>query len=84
MIDVGGYGKNSDGSIFVNSNFSERFRKEKFNFPNDDSLPSTKKPMSYIIVENKAFPFHKNLLKPYPGNAFLNNKRNEMFNYRLN
>ncbi|XP_029345916.1 protein ALP1-like [Acyrthosiphon pisum] len=83
MVDVGGYGKNSDGSIFANSNFGERLREEKLDFPNDKSLPGTEEPMPHVIVGDEAFPLHKNLMRPYPGNALLNNEGNKIFNYRL-
>lgn len=83
MVDVGGYGKNSDGSVFANSNFGKRLRDEKLDFPDDMSLPGTEIVMPHVIIGDEAFPLHKNLMRPYPGNELLNHEDKKIFNYRL-
>lgn len=67
MVDVIGYDKNSDGSIFANSNFGICLREEKLNFPTEEAMP-------YVIVGNKTFPLHNNQMRLYPGNELLNNE----------
>uniref|UniRef100_A0A6P7HI19 Uncharacterized protein LOC114349058 n=1 Tax=Diabrotica virgifera virgifera TaxID=50390 RepID=A0A6P7HI19_DIAVI len=43
-IDVGGYGKNSDGGIFENSNMGQRFEAGLMNVPEDKNLPGQVEP----------------------------------------
>lgn len=74
MIDVGGYGKNSDGSIFANSNFGKRLKEGQLDFPEDAPFTGTEKPMPHVFVGDEAFPLQKNLMRPYPGNELTNNE----------
>lgn len=83
MIDAGGYGKNSDGSIFANCNFGKRFREGKLDFPDDAPLHGTEEPLPHILVGDEAFPLHRNLMRPYPGAELANNEDKKIFNLRL-
>ncbi|KAF0713191.1 protein ALP1-like [Aphis craccivora] len=83
MIDVGGYGKNSDSSIFANCNFGKRLKEGQLDFPEDAPLPGTEEPMPHVIVGDEAFPLQKNLMRPYPGNELTNNEDKKIFNLRL-
>ncbi|KAK9887104.1 hypothetical protein WA026_020048 [Henosepilachna vigintioctopunctata] len=83
MIDVGGYGKNSDGSIFSTCNFGKRFREGTLQIPNDKILPGTHETMPYVLVGDEAFPLQRNLMRPYPGVELSNNEEKKIFNYRL-
>lgn len=74
MIDVGGYGKNSDGSIFANCNFGKRLKEGQLDFPEDTPLPGTEEPMPHVIVGDEAFPLQKNLMRPYLDNELTNNE----------
>lgn len=83
MIDVGGYGKNSDGSIFANCNFGKSFREGKLDFPDDMPLPGTEEAMPHVLVGDEAFPLHRNLMRPYPGDELSNHEDKKIFNLRL-
>ncbi|CAH2010848.1 unnamed protein product [Acanthoscelides obtectus] len=81
VIDVGGYGKQSDGGTFQSSNLYKRIHQNKLNVPNPDSLPGTNVRAPYVFIADEAYPLMPNLLKPY-------NRRNRSlehinFNQRL-
>jgi len=66
-VDIGSYGKNSDGGILSNSNLGKALEKNKLNIPNDQYLPSTNEKLPLVIIGDEAFPLKKYLLRPYPG-----------------
>jgi len=82
-VDIGGYGRNSDGGLFANSKLGKALEKNKLNVPKDNALPNTQTIMPYIIVGDEAFPLKKYLLKPYPGSQIQGDRSKRIFNYRL-
>lgn len=66
-VDVGAYGKNSDGGIFVNSNLGRAFQRDSLFIPKNTALPGTHTSAPYVIVGDEAFPLKTNLMRPYPG-----------------
>eukprot|EP00102_Acyrthosiphon_pisum_P014343 XP_008184348.1 PREDICTED: uncharacterized protein LOC103309790 [Acyrthosiphon pisum] len=66
-VDVGSYGKNSDGGIFANSNLGKALEQNKLHVPKDKNLPGTQCPAPYVIVADETFPLKTYLLRPYPG-----------------
>lgn len=80
-VDVGAYGKNSDGGIFAHSNLGKALERGTLNIPGNAALPNTATSVPYVIVADEAFPLKTYLMRPYPGNALDNKKRT--FNYRL-
>ena len=69
LIDVGGYGSNSDGGIFQHCTFGQRFLQDRLHFPADRPLPHHHIGVSvpHCIVGDAAFPSKINLLRPFPG-----------------
>lgn len=82
MVDVGAYGKNSDGGIFAHSAMGKKFEEKKLNVPNDTFLPGTIIEVPYVIVGDEAFPLKPYLLRPYPGKS-LDTDDKRIYNYRL-
>nr|CAI5840916.1 unnamed protein product [Callosobruchus analis] len=82
-VDVGAYGKNSDGGIFASSNMGKALLGNSFNIPPDKSLPGTTIIVPHVIVGDEAFPLSKHLLRPFPGTQIRNNISKRTFNYRL-
>lgn len=80
-VDVGSYGKNSDGGIFFDSCIGKALESNTFNMPADRPLIEGTEPMPYVIVGDEAFPAKKYLLRPFPGRNLSEDKR--VFNYRL-
>lgn len=67
-VDIGSYGKQSDGGIFFHSSFGKRLDSINLNFPPPAFLPHTNTTFPYFIIGDSAFPLKENLLTPYTGN----------------
>ena len=82
-IDVGAYGKNSDGGIFANSTLGKAVFENKLNLPAECILPEAQElgSMPYVFVGDEAFPLLPNLMRPYPGRCA--SEQEQFFNYRL-
>lgn len=81
-VDVGSFGKNSDGGIMAHSKLGKALDQNKLNVPPKEALPGTTNDVPYVIVGDEAFPLKTYLLRPYPGKQLdCNEKR--VYNYRL-
>lgn len=81
VIDVGGYGKNSDGGILSNSNFGKALQSKRLNIPNKRVLPGTNVELPMVCVADEAFALKTYMMRPYPGKSLTPEK--SIFNYRL-
>ncbi|XP_030757115.1 protein ANTAGONIST OF LIKE HETEROCHROMATIN PROTEIN 1-like [Sitophilus oryzae] len=82
-IDVGSYGRNSDGGVFSSSEFGRKFFKDELDFPEKRNLPGTNILMPHVIVADEAFPLHEHLMRPFPGSQTSGQEDKKIFNYRL-
>lgn len=82
-VDVGAYGKNSDGGIYANSTFGKAIDEGTFNVPDDKPLPGSAEPLPHVIVGDKAFPLRRNIMRPYPGSQINGDETKKMCNYRV-
>lgn len=80
-IDVGGYGKQSDGGTFKASRLYKKLIDGSLNLPKNSALPGSSLVMPYVIIADEAYPLLKNLLKPYSRQDL--NAEREYFNKRL-
>nr|CAI5833313.1 unnamed protein product [Callosobruchus analis] len=69
-IDVGQYGRVSDGNVFMNSSMGKRLNLGGHLLP-------------YVIVADEAFPLKRFLMRPYPRSARRLSESERIFNYRL-
>lgn len=83
IVDIGSYGRNSDGGIFAHSSLGRRLENGTFNIPNGKYLPHTTLTAPYVIVGDEAFPLKTYLLRPYPGRQSNGDADKSYFNYRL-
>jgi len=60
VIDVGGYGKNSDGVLLSVSNFGLALESGSLNIPGHKPLPGTINPMPHVLIGDEAFPLDNN------------------------
>lgn len=83
VVDVGAYGRSSDGGTLAASAFGQALRRGTLNLPPDAPLPGAEDlgPLPYVFVGDEAFPLRRNLLRPYPGHDVEGVKR--IFNFRL-
>ncbi|XP_029912989.1 uncharacterized protein LOC115363054 [Myripristis murdjan] len=81
VIDVGGYGKTSDGGILANSAFGQALRSGTLPLPADRPLPGAdhRGPQPHVFVADEAFPLRRNLMRPFPGRILPRERR--VFNY---
>ncbi|XP_060868397.1 uncharacterized protein LOC132943422 [Metopolophium dirhodum] len=82
-IDVGLYGRNSDGGIFSQSVIGQKLNNKTLNVPEPSPLTENGDPQPYVIVGDEAFPLKSYLLRPYSKNYLGDNEPNKIFNYRL-
>lgn len=82
-VDIGAYGRNSDGGIFSHSNLGNSISQNALQFPVDEPLPAAQHlgPVPYVIVGDEAFPLQTNLMRPFPGRGCSQNQ--QIYNYRL-
>ena len=66
-VDIGDYGRHSDGGVFSHSNFGKSMEHNTFLFPEPQHLPVTCKTCPYVFVADEAFSLKPYLLHPYAG-----------------
>ncbi|XP_029340983.1 protein ALP1-like [Acyrthosiphon pisum] len=81
-VDVGSYGKNSDGGILSHSNLGKALENNLLNIPESKTLPGTNTKAPFVIVGDEAFPLNTYLLIPYPGKQ-LDDFDKKIYGYRL-
>ncbi|XP_050292833.1 uncharacterized protein LOC126733542 [Anthonomus grandis grandis] len=81
VIEVRGYGRQSDGGTFQSSAFSKLLSKKQLNVPTEQSLPHTQIRMPFVFIADEAYPLQENLLKPYSRQTL--NPERQYFNQRL-
>ena len=83
-IEVGGYGKQSDGGTFRNSSLFHLMESGRLNIPCDNVLPTTSIVAPYVFLGDDAYPLLRKLLKPYkPPRGGRLTSEEEYFNMRL-
>lgn len=80
-IEVGAYGKQSDGGIFNSSQTYFLLKSNRFNLPALKLLPDSDIQFPFYIVGDEAYPLTEYLLRPFPRRQLT--QENENFNYRL-
>lgn len=83
MVEVGGYGKQSDGGTFNASDMFKLMNEGKLNVPPDTCLPDPNlpTPMPHVFIGDEAYPLLRNVLRPFPrSNLF---PESEYFNSRF-
>jgi hypothetical protein len=81
MIDVGDYGRHSDGGVFSHSGFGRALEQNKLSLPSPENIPGTSYNLPYVFVGDAAFPLRSNMMRLYPDRFLPEDK--QIFNYRL-
>ncbi|GFO40814.1 protein alp1-like [Plakobranchus ocellatus] len=68
-VNIGSYGKQSDGGIFSACSLGKALGINALNLPQDSSIDGANAlgPMPYVIVADEAFPLQRHVMRPYPG-----------------
>jgi len=82
FVDIGSYGRISDGGVFNNCSLSVALDKDNvLNIPADTTLPGSDIISPYVVVADDAFAMRRHLVKPFPMRNLQYDQR--IFNYRL-
>ncbi|XP_017476758.1 PREDICTED: putative nuclease HARBI1 [Rhagoletis zephyria] len=81
FVEVGAYGRESDGGVFARCPLSAALADNSINFPTPRPLPHEADPMPFVIVADDAFPLKTYLLKPFSYREQVMSYK--IFNYRL-
>jgi hypothetical protein len=80
-VDIGEYGRNSDGRAFQCSGFGQAMQQERLHLPESAPLPAETQNIPYYFVADEGFPLKINLMKPFSRNQLTAERR--IFNTRL-
>ncbi|XP_029170002.1 putative nuclease HARBI1 [Nylanderia fulva] len=82
FVDIGAYGRRSDGGIFRDSFLGQKFRTNEMNVPDPKPFYFEGNSMPYVLVGDEAFPLTEYLMRPFPEKQGLNQDK-IIYNYRL-
>lgn len=77
FIDIGAYGKESDGGIFQRSELKKILDQNNFQLPT--TSPNSPLNLPYVILGDAAYPLRTDLMTPYPTNLTHDRR---IYNYR--
>ncbi|XP_046862581.1 uncharacterized protein LOC124456087 [Xenia sp. Carnegie-2017] len=80
LVDIGDSGRQSDGSVYANSNLGYAIENKLLNMPTDGKITHSTKVLPHVFVGDDAFGLKRHMMKPYPFQTCL---RKLIFNYRL-
>ncbi|XP_036336873.1 uncharacterized protein LOC118746982 [Rhagoletis pomonella] len=80
-VDVGAYGRDSDGEVFSRCSLSKALETNLINIPQPQSLSEESQPATFVVVADDAFPLKNFIMKPYSFRQHSIDQR--VFNYRL-
>ena len=63
LLDIGDYGRMSDGGVLSNSSFGNAMKTNSLALPNAETVPGIKSPIPYFFVGDQAFHLSTNYLK---------------------
>ncbi|XP_035714843.1 protein ALP1-like [Folsomia candida] len=80
-VDIGGYGRQSDGGIFSSSALGRALDEDRLQIPNPLPLPGSNIVQPCTFVGDDAFALSDKMMKPYDQRGL--DKKKRIFNYRL-
>ena len=80
-VDIGAYGRTSDGGVYNNCALSKALENSQLNIPSPSPIAGTNHISPYVIVADDAFALKPYLMKPYAMRNLTPTQR--VFNYRL-
>jgi hypothetical protein len=80
-VDVGAYGKQSDGGVFQYLALYQSLETRSLQLPEDTVLPKSEITLPHIFVGDEVCPLTTYLMKPYSRRTL--NRSKAIFNYRL-
>jgi len=80
-VDMGDFGKQSDGGTFLASDLFSFIDGKRIIFPEPDFLPLSNVIVPYVMLGDEVYPLFPYLIRPYERNSLTDRTRN--FNKRL-
>lgn len=80
-VDIGAYGKQSDGGTFRESALYNNILSVAHKWPKPKEIPGTSFHVPFVLVGDEAFPLLENLMRPFPAASLATEQRE--FNKRL-
>jgi len=80
-VDIGSYGRISDGGVFNSCSLSAALESNTLNIPEDRKLPHSDIASPYVVVADDAFALKRYLMKPYASRNLTVMQR--VYNYRF-
>ena len=81
LVDIGDSGRQSDGSVYANSNLGYAIENKLLKVPPDSKITGSTKILPYIFVGDDAFGLKRHMMQPFPFSNLDETKL--IFNYRL-
>ena len=81
MVDIGDSGRQSDGSVYNNSQLGYAIEQNLIDIPDPHVLPNSERKLPFVFVADDAFGLKTFMMKPYPFQNLSLTQR--VFNYRL-
>lgn len=81
VVDIGAFGRDSDGGVFASSKFGKSLSEGMANVPHSKCLPQTTSTLPHVFIGDDAFPLKTYLMKPFSKKHLTYRQR--IFNYRL-
>ncbi|CAH2003195.1 unnamed protein product [Acanthoscelides obtectus] len=81
VVEIGGYGKQSDGGTFQASELYRQLKNGTLAIPEPCNFPQTKTKAPFVLISDEAYPLLPFLLKPFGGRNL--SIEEECFNKRL-
>ena len=78
---MGDSGRQSDGSVYANSNLGYAIENHLLNTPPECRISNSNRVLPYVFVRDDAFGLKRHMMKPYPFSNL--SERELVFNYRL-
>jgi hypothetical protein len=79
-VDIGSYGRVSDGGVFNNSSLGQALKNNSLNIPPPGSVTDTIS-LPFVVLADDAFALKPYMMKPYANRGLTREQR--VFNYRL-
>ena len=81
IVDIGVSGRQSDGSVYANSNLGYAIENKQLKFPGEKKLRNFQRILPHVFVGDDVFGLKPHLMEPYPSQNLPIDQR--VFNYRL-
>ncbi|GFO37591.1 protein antagonist of like heterochromatin protein 1 [Plakobranchus ocellatus] len=78
-VDVGDFGRHSDGGVLKHSSFGRAFYSNNLPIPLDESICGSD-PLPYVFLGDEAYPLLRNIMRTFPRRGLDNVRR--IYNYR--